>query len=292
VKEIVLGDGVNVTLGYQQHIARVWFLSALMATAPHVHEELLNVANLRRAVDACRAPAGSSGSGHPVVAEQLAAAVREWQSRHHLEDAWILDAAISTLHRAVHPIITRHDESFTVEKIVPARVWLYPASPEDTGPWTDKLAQTGKATSGPFDFEPIHVWTELPVFLDTLYLRSQHDADAEGEDEGLLGTFDPRTEQVDAATTKLLKALRPRVRRVLEAMVAEDREKNRALKPEAFRSPTPFLWLVRHRVLGETFEEIACKDDVDESTVQKAVRRARNQVGLSLRPPRARKKRK
>ena len=289
-EEIVLGDGVNVPPSHQQHIARVWFLAALMATAPHVHEELLNVENLRLAVDACRAPAGSSGSGHPLAADQLAAVVREWQVRHHLEDAWILDAAISTLYRAVRPIITGHDESFTVEKIVPARVWLYPATSEDTGPWTDKLAQTGTAASGPLDFGPIPLWTELPVFLDDLYLRAEHNADAEGD--GLLGTFDPRTETVDAVTKKLLGELETRVRRVLTAIVAEDREKNGARKPESFRSHTPFVWLVRVQVLQEAYEQIAYDANKKQSAVEKAVRKTRKQVGLSKSPARGPKKRK
>lgn len=280
-EQIVLGDGVNVTLSYQTDLARLYFLGALMAIAPHVHAELLNIKNLQLAVDAYRTPDSGYEVASLAAADKIAAAVRDWQGRYHLSDQWIHDAAISTLYRAVVPIINGLDETYTIESIVPTEILLYLDILSDTAPWADELAQISKAMPGASDYAPLNLSTELPVFFDDLNLSVLQDANATTDDFGVLGTFDPRTEQIEAATEKLLNVLRPRVRQVLKDLAAEDREKYRTRKPKVYRSIRPFVWLVRVQVLQETYKQIAYDANKKQSAVEKAVREAREHVGLS-----------
>jgi len=282
-KRIVLGDGETVTPTYQQDAAREWFLGTVMAVAPRVHQDLLNVENLRLAVDAYSELPKNPDTRHPAALANLEATVHAWQARHCLEESWIHDAAIATLQRAVRPLLDGSADSLTVEQIVPSEVRLYPVTPDDSGPWTDKIIQREAEKPESFDFAPVHLWTEIPVFLDDLYLDPQHMADGVSEDDERLGTFDPRTESLESATSRLLGALRPRVRQALESILADDRELNGAVTPARLGSWQPFVWLVRYQVRKESRGAIATAVGKDKAQISKAIARTAQLVGITLR---------
>lgn len=282
-KRVVFGDGETVSSAYQQGVAREWFLGAVTAVAPHVQQDLLGIANLRLAIDAYTQWSSDDDMSQSTGLANLKAAVHAWQARYCLKEPWIHDAAIAALQRAVRPLLDGSANGLTIEHIVPSEVGLYPATPDDSGPWADKLVHTGTEKSGSFDVGPIHLWTEIPVFLDSLYLDPQHMANGESEDDGLLGTFDPRTDSLTSATSRLLEALRPRVRQALESVVADDRQFNGALTPATLGSPDSFVWLVRYQVHKESRGAIARAVRKDKAQISRSIAETAQLVGLTLR---------
>lgn len=277
--QIVIGEGATVAPDYKQFIARAWFLRALKETAPHVHEDLLQVRNLELAVAAFSDWPNGHRTGPPAAVKLLERAIQEWQAQHRLNEQWIMDAAEWTLGYAVAPIVDMLDEGLRVEDLIRREVPLFPGRTGEIGPWVDKIVPRRSTNSTVLTFTPEHMELNVPVYIDQLNNRPQFE-DGDVENDGPFETFDPRTEDVDAATDRLLETLRPRVRRILESIVAEDRDLNGAQLPVTYRSTAPFEWLVRYQVLGESRNAIAKSIDVDRSHVGREIQRVADLIGL------------
>lgn len=211
--------------------------------------------------------------------------VRLWQSRWNLTDSWMTDVGTTTLHFG-------EDLGGTTE-YWPGHLILDPeslsASPYDgkESPANPSLASTHADSSGVFRWIPPHKLVDVPVYVDDLKHPPCEDGDGHiEEDEGWIGTYDPRMETVKVAEARLLELMRPRLRRALESIAAEDVQENGAIKPVAFRKVAPFEWLVRYQVLGERKSDIAAADGVDLSRVRKATKEIADLIGLTMRTER------
>lgn len=113
-----------------------------------------------------------------------------------------------------------------------------------------------------------------PVFVDDLKLSP---------DEAGFDMYDPDAEDVDSATARLLKALRPRVRRALQQIVAEHRQITDALPPVKKESSKAFQWLVRYQVLKENMPVIAEAEGMATGNISKEIHAVKDLIRLTLR---------
>ena len=104
---------------------------------------------------------------------------------------------------------------------------------------------------------PAHKTINVPVYLDDLKHPSIEVRGVRVEDEGEFGSFDPRTDTVDAAAKRLMPTLEARLRDALARIEADDRESNDAIDPLRTRKTTAFEWLARYQVLGESRRQIS-----------------------------------
>lgn len=227
--------------------------------------------------------------------------VNAWQERWSLEDDWIADAAYMTL--MVFQAYAAAGYWFEGPLVLDVKS-LYTSTHDGKElkvSYDDRALDVKDqevAAKTLFRFTPNHKLIEVPIHLDHLKHPPRVVDDGECEDDGWFGTFDPRTESIEAATTRLLESIRPRLHRALEAIAAEDRELNGALAPVQFRSPVAFEWLVQFQVLGQSRGDIARElagarrrgdpnwtggEDHYKSNVGKRIREAAELVGLTLR---------
>lgn len=225
----------------------------------------------------------------------LADHILEWESEHGIhessDDFWLMRAAHFTLvaaYRYLEYSGQLYNGPLVVRDAIRATVHEGKQDRHDSASQIRDMTERGV-----FTWTPPHKLIDVPIYLDDLKNPPyEHEDGYEEEDEGALGTFDPRTETVKKAEMRLLEALRPRLRRALESIVAEDREENGAVKPVAFRQLTAFEWLVQYQVLGESRAGIARKlaqergkDDPAfyRSHVGREIRRIAELIGLNLR---------
>lgn len=275
-KPLSMGIGTTVPLSYVRSKARVLFVEALHRLVPRTSSELLTEDGcaLMRRCTLAREQLHSDNEARnkalerattweeaaalleqefqsPVMqelecAEQLRDAyIQRWQRRFQLTDVWLAEAALVTL-----TIAQKEKEAgrcYDGPLLLPYETLtasvhdgkLTPSSPmEDNG---------GKnETQRPLRF---------PVHLDALGLL-----DIMAESDGLIGTFDPRTETIDEAVTWLMPALELRLRALLKVLSLEDKIKNGASNAKTYRtyrSTKSFERLVRFQVMKKDLPEIA-----------------------------------
>lgn len=305
-----IGTGETVPASYLTMRARMLFLQALYRLVPDSTTTLLTE-EAYGLMDACavamsewRAYArehGIDGSlasekaeTFPAVEEDVGAVVDhilEWQQRYRLphdwryepRDHWIFSAANFTMTAAKRlRDLTgdRYDGPLAVRDVI--RVSVHDGR-------TRSLYEMG---SGGYevtlDINNLRGWTSDP---EGSYIDSFPDP---------FGTFDPRTETVNAAEKRLMEALRPRLRQALETIVADDREGNAAMGAVEFRKVSAFEWLVRFQVLGESRGEISraladarlkrdpeweqyYRPDFYKSHIGREIRKVADLIGLTLR---------
>ena len=319
-----IGTGTTVPVEYVQSQSRAWFFGALYRLAPHVSQDLLRsetfellgrhdaiVDQWQAAVKIAWPDFGDQikhATTHPlyestvVAAEPLNRAIVAWQQSYHLTGEWLFAAAQETI-RAARDAFGYPEPLRELTDHLPNGLPLMLDNVDRVAhPHIDKelyaFAHKPLNSPGWLHWTPTHKEIQLPVYLDSLKHPPQVFDDGEWEDDGWFGTFDPRTESIEAATKRLLETLRPRVRRALEAIAAEDRELNGALASVQFRTPVVFEWLVRFQVLGHSRGDIARElaaarrqrdpkwaggEDHYKSNVGKRIREAAELVGLTLR---------
>ena len=210
-----------------------------------------------------------------------------WQGKYTLPDLWIREYASATMNTAMAVWNAWGKPHFLPLDLSVA--W-------DTGMHDGKAPNRDAYPTDPFQrytSTPEIALVDVPVYLDMLkyaggdawVVLDKETGDPLGEvaDDGLLGTFDPRTETVKEAEARLLDAIRPRLREALERIVASDRVKLGAIDPITYRSPTAFEWLVRYQVLGEDMGDIAASAGVSIQAVSTALHKAKDAIGLTLR---------
>lgn len=202
--------------------------------------------------------------------------VAKWQARWNLPDAWIADACYMTL----MVFQSYADEGWWFEGPLVLDFESMRARIHDG---KQQPAELSRADWAAADSTPDHLAIDIPVYLDHLKYLPQEFEDGGLEDDGEISTFDPRTEDIDHATERLLASLRPRVRARLESIVAGDLKLNGAVSPIRLRSFAAFEWLVRYQVLGESRNAIAKAVGKDRAHVTREVNRAAEMIGLTLR---------
>jgi hypothetical protein len=234
---------------------------------------------------------------HPLygpVSEASAAldgAIQAWQSRHNLSARWIYTAAQETIQAAKITFDYPDPSPKLTDNLPNGLPLMLDFVDRAANPHIDKqdYAMEHGIRPGAMKWGPIHKQVHIEVYLDDLKHPPilMHDEAGEPygelEDDGVIGSFDPRTEDVKHATERLLEALRPRIRARLEAVEIEDRELNGALSPVRFRSPDAFEWLVRYQILGESRGAISRATGADKSQVSRAIKDAATFIGLTLR---------
>lgn len=186
--------------------------------------------------------------------------VEAWQRDFRLSDEWLAKLAWDTMRTA------REMQEVGLEHRGPLGTgyplsWTYPDYKDDASAASREVVFEGSL--------PV-----FPIFVEDLKFSP---------DEAGFDMYDPRSEDVDDATKRLLNALQPRVRRALEAVAAEEREITGSLAPVAYRTPRAFEWLVRYQVLREDMDEIAEAVGVSTQAVQRHIHKAKNTIGLNLR---------
>lgn len=317
-----IGGGATMPARYAQTQARRMFLGALYRIAPHVSAELLqceplDVRNASGEPAALWTAYTGADWNNPesamareaakrVVVTFKPAAIREhiraWQERHHLEDSWIAVAAHETI-MAANLSFGYPDHPEVVTWLLPAGLPLMlsaddiKATVHDGKVWDPFMSfDRGRAPKGSverpletrpdglFTYIPEHRQIDVPVYLDHLKHPDMVLDDGVLEDDGWLGEFDPRTQDVDDAVRRLMPALETRLRRALESIAADDRTLNGARHPITFRSAAAFEWLVRFQVLGERRAAIATAAGKGRPHVTREINRVAKLIGLTLRP--------
>lgn len=300
-----IGTGETVPPSHVRMRARMMFLEALYRLKPETTWELIthHACELMGAYHADMAEWGrhiltlhEQGKDREIPALEdsppgLAAFmplhehISAWQARHRLKDApddrWISRAAHFTLtaaYRYREAAGELYDGQLVVRDAFRATVHAGKRTP-------DRVAADARdlASRRVFRYTPAHELKDVPVYLDDLKHPPYEVDGHELEDDGELGSYDPRTEKVDAAVKRLMPDLEARLRRALEGIEKDDRELNGAIDPVWFRKASRFERLVRYQVLGESLSRIAGNSD------RKTLREERDQtaalIGLPLRPP-------
>jgi hypothetical protein len=225
----------------------------------------------------------------PVAAalEPFNLALAAWQARYKLKDDWIRSAAQETIWSASGTFGYPNPSHELLDYLPNGLPLMLDGSDLAAGPHVDKLAyaRVHGIRPGTIKWGPAHKQVRIPVYLDDLKHPPVPLDGGELEDDGEFGTYDPRMEDIEYATERLLDALRPRIRARLEAIEAEDRELNHAVPPVAYRSDAAFEWLVLYQVCGESMRAIARADMKDAGHVSREIHRAADLIGLTLRPP-------
>lgn len=295
VNRFTIGTGETVPVSYIQAQARTVFAGALYRLAPHVTADLLKpeafeleaAFGIAVVKEFFETEQPELLPQYPSLAEWTFASsvardglrdyVRDWQRRHHLNDDWLHWAAMDTIHKTFVFTYRAEDEDFS--KRFPDGVPLFLSD-------VDGMATLHDGKESRTRVEP------APVRLDHLKCSHDEGSDSVQEDDGEIGTFDPRTETIDAAVKRLMPELELRLRRRLVNIAAEDRDLNAAQPPMEFRKANAFEWLVRFQVLGESRKQIARtvaeargNDDPQDyaSYIGKEIRRVANIIGLTLR---------
>lgn len=280
-RRVRTGPGEIVPRSYAQAGARRGFMTLVAHMEPRALHDLNRppFAGIVRdaqgeAIIDMRATAVTSDWERVVddTARSLVGPVREWGNRYHLTDTWCLEAAMMTALLFDFPKGTVRT---TFETPGDAFVDLY----------------EGKAADMPLDefptltYVPDHLQRTRTVFLDHLkYPTIEHDDGWHEEDEGDLGTFDPRAETIDHAIKRMMPELETRLRRTLAQMITEDT----AGDTVPVRNSPPmrdFIWTARYQVLGKSYSGIAKMEGIDRKAVTKAVRKVAGFLGLTLRDP-------
>lgn len=219
--------------------------------------------------------------------ELIRSFVREWQERHNLCDSWITGAAFSTARlrwagdeygfRTPNPMPLILDDD---------DLWNSLHSDKD-GYWEERNPDRTRLLIWKDD----HTNIRVPVSMYDLQNDPFPICDGEGDvidwdedDLQYIGAFDPRTEDVQSASDRLIReVIRPRLVRRLEAIKVEDALRNGAIAPAPFKSVQAFEWLTRYQVLGESKNAIARGVGKDRGYVTNEVNRVAAMIGLTLR---------
>lgn len=306
---LTFGTGETAPVSYVQMRARAVFFQTLHGLVPKSTPALLTVEayEIIEGVSAAintwgiwvqeQADAGTLDPHKayhypPLVAsqEREASFIRRWQDEHRLPDAWVADAARFTMTAAA-----------ALQGL--GETYAFPLCVSDPGTgvhagkqarnWSDRVLSpsTGKRPSRDllhvFEYTPVHKLVDVPVYVDDLKHSPYENEDGyELEDQGEFGTFDPRTEKVDAALKRLMPALESRLRDALEVIEEEDRVLNDALESVVFRDSAPFEWLVRFQVLEENVPTIAKSEGLSESRIRTGIREIAELICLERRKER------
>lgn len=263
-RSLTFGRGATVTASYMRRQARAAFLGALSREAPDITNDLITLELDRlsqcafrirlRWLDEINADISDAAAWqaaketqqyHDLMRANQAVAdyIGNWQNRHSLTEDWIWEAAYATARLAM-------DAGPRYGIPIPSPVPLILGDSDVyESPHIDKYSYEFDRAPRTFVFTPMHKIIDVPVYLDDLKYPPRQFEGIEQDDDGWLDTFDPRTEDVDAATDRLLETLRPRVRHALASIVAQDRELNGTQLPVTYRSPAAFEWLVQFQVL-------------------------------------------
>lgn len=306
VPRIVFGIGETVAPGFMQAEARVYFLKILHRLAPQVSGDLLTAKGITlyqafnggvhdwaRAIQAANI-SDDMETWDPDVAnsrrrafdilnrlnycperiamddahEQVRRHIGEWQTRWNLADEWISDAGEMTLHFAA---INADQNGLWDGQLFPDLATMYRSLHDCEPPTSAVLEATDEFRVIPPT--PLPKLVDVPVLLDDM-------KDPALDDDGKIGTFDPRMDTEDEGVKRLMPELERRLRRALQSIVAVDLAENGATRPARRRKPTSFEWLVRYQVLQEDKGDIADADSVKRSTVHKAVLDAARLIGM------------
>lgn len=293
-----IGPGATVPFGYVQQHARALFVAAINRMAPHVVRDLLRVENFDLLEDGMTASVRGTSDQRGQLESEAAAQFREhrayierWQEKHHLTGDWLRLAAAETT-------VSAYAAGYTTV-IKPEFLAQFPDGMplllSESAPSTS--LHDGKEHGQPkwrfprsisrrdvFRENPEYKLVKTPVYLDNLKYSPDETDDWLPGDDGMFGTFDPRTETAEDATTRLLPELKGRLRAALQSIADEDRLLNRALRPVEFRKATRFERLVRYQVLGDSIAKIAREDDVDRKGIRDDLEATAELIGLTLRP--------
>ena len=186
--------------------------------------------------------------------------VEKWQRDFQLCDHWLAELAWDTMRTA------REMREVGLE-------FKGPLGMGSLDSWTQPDYEEAASASGR---EVVFEWGSpvYPVFVDDLKLSP---------DEAGFDMYDPDAEDVDSATARLLKALRPRVHRALQQIVAEHRQITDALPPVKKESSKSFQWLVRYQVLKENMPVIAEAEGMATGNISKEIHAVKDLIRLTLR---------
>ena len=241
---------------YVQRQARAVFLASLYRLAPELSSDLLTlelshmvaVANERRELFRYREVAKSSSTYANLsrANDPMNRYLKAWQERHHLTDPWCNEVACSTIALA-YGLARNHISPPGPLPLVLPEDDLYLEIHDDI-----KQPEPGKSY-GSLDrgFPELHRAAGYTVRSDDLKFPAIGLEEDYDEDEGAVGTFDPRVESVATAVKRILPELQSRLTRALEAFAAEDMRMNE-LVPTVRTNTAPFEWLVRYQVLEES----------------------------------------
>lgn len=270
-----IGEGATVPAMMVQARGRAMFSDQLWQLAPHVLMELLSP----EMYELWKQPEQAA----------LANAIVDWQNKHALPDGWISDAAIRTID--AYDYFGFFQDPPPDEPLHAWDVGLCLMTQSDDGSFAGNLYH-GKERQEPLTMANrnrrvlfSHEYIDIPISIFDLRYPElvENDSGWEWEDDGSLGTFDPRTETIDNAVKRMLPELERRLRHSLELHVDDDKTWNDAIPPVTYRSTKAFERLVRFQVLGESRNQIAIADGIKRQNVSTQVNETARLIGLTLR---------
>lgn len=300
LKSLGVGRGETVNARFWSRQVRAVFFGALYRLVPDVTTDLLTEGFDVLTIEALRlrrelpdpSEDGSWREGDTLqrldkINDDILWFVLRWQERHNLRDSWITEAAFATAR------LQWAGDAYGFSTPNPMPLIL-----GDGDLWnglhTDKDGYWfAQRRESPLRLVWVgeHKHVRVPVYLHDVgnpWCPVVDDAgdvvDWADDDIQEIGTFDPRTEDVQTVADRIfVDVIRPRLVRRLNIIKTEDTERNGAIEPAPFRTVQAFEWLVRYQVLGESKNAIAKGVRKDRSYVTTEVNRVSAMIGLTLR---------
>lgn len=270
-----IGEGATVPAMMVQARGRAMFSDQLWQLAPHVLMELLSP----EMYELWKQPEQAA----------LANAIVDWQNKYTLLDGWIFDAANRTID--AYDYFGFFQDPPPDEPLHAWDVGLYLVTQSDDGSYSGNLHH-GREGQEPLTMANrnrrilcSHEIVDIPISVYDLRYPEMVILESgwEWEDDGSIGTFDPRTETIDSAVKRMLPELERRLRHNLELHVDDDKAWNDAIPPVTYRSTKAFERLVRFQVLGESRNQIAKADGVERQNIGPQLKETARVIGLTLR---------
>lgn len=305
-----IGKGATVPRSYAQWQGRIGFFNALYRLEPKTSRVLATdqaLALVRRISEAYRASDNwSDGNMTDEDIEAYISApksldveaaeaerdvfIRQWQIDYTLHDEWIGDYVAATMRAAYAAWLSGR------------QVYDAPLhyAPDGEGPNVHDGLSAGSSGSTislagrVFTYVPEHKQVRVPVYLQDLEIPTHELLDESGrevgeyEDDGWIGWFDCRTENVEDTAERIIdEVIRPRIIGALNGKVRDDLEYNDAMpSPKPRKSAAAYDWTVRYQVLGESRNKIAASVGRDRTHVGREIQRIADLIDLTLRPER------